>query len=505
MSSGEPAPGVLEVRVRTARLGAVAIGLLLLALVLLVVAVLLSLGEGRDTRTGTLPMQVEYSVPGVVVLVAAILLVAGVAVGFAALEAAGAVQVLARDRRIPPPLPVSVRMARGLVLGPAATTALRAQDPEELSPAAFARRPPPGPGTAVRVTVLIPAHDEEAVLDFTLDSLAEQTRAPDRVIVVADNCTDRTEQIARERGLEVIATEGNTEKKAGALNQVLARLLPDTDQHDVFLVMDADSTVAREYLEVGLGLLEADGDLMAVSGLFYGEQGGGLLGQCQRNEFGRYQRYLSRSKGRTFVITGTASLFRACAYQAVADARGQLVPGPPGKVYDTLAMTEDNELTLALKTLGAKLVSPIECRVVTEVMPDLRALYRQRLRWHRGALENIGAYGFTRATAIYWFQQLALGYGVVALQSYFLLLTITLLAAEELSISWFWFLVGAIFVVERVVTAWGEGWPGRLLAAPIFIELAYVCVLQGIFIVSLVQIVTGRQAGWNYVPREVGT
>jgi cellulose synthase/poly-beta-1,6-N-acetylglucosamine synthase-like glycosyltransferase len=493
------------VRVRTARLGALAIGLLVLAAALVVVAVVLSMGRGREGRVGQLPFHVDYSVPAVPLLFAAVACVLAAAVGLAALEAATSMQVLARDRRIPDPLPLPLRLSRNAILGPAGDVVLRRQAAEELSSAAFARRPPPGPGTTVRCTVLIPAHDEEAVLGRTLDSLAGQTRTPDRVVVIADNCTDRTEEIARERGLEVITTVGNSEKKAGALNQVLARLLPGTDQHDVFLVMDADSTIAREYLEVGLGLLESDGDLMAVSGLFYGEQGGGIIGQCQRNEFARYQRYVSRSRNRVFVITGTASLFRACAFQAVADARGTLVPGPPGKVYDTLALTEDNELTLALKTLGARLVSPVECRVVTEVMPTWKALFRQRLRWHRGALENIGAYGFTRATAIYWLQQLALGYGVIALQSYFLLLTITLLAAETFTISWFWAAIGAVFVVERVVTAWREGWPGRLLAAPIFIELGYVVFLQYTFLTSLVQIVSGRQAGWNYVPREVGT
>ena len=500
-----PTRGAAEVRVRTARLGAATVGLLLLALVFVVLAVVLSLGEGTRNRTGTLPLEVEYSAPGVALLAAALASVAAMVTGLAALQAAGAMQVLARERNVPPPLPPALLLSRSLVLGPAAGVALREAEAEELSPAAFARRPPPGPGTTVRCTVLIPAHDEEAVIERTFDSLDAQTRAPDRVIVIADNCTDRTEEIARARGLEVIATVGNTEKKAGALNQALTRLLPGTDVHDVFLVMDADSTIVPDYLEVGLGLLEADGDLMAVSGLFYGEQGGGLLGQCQRNEFARYQRFLSRSRGRTFVITGTASLFRACAYQAVVDARGRLIPGPPGEVYDTLALTEDNELTIALKTLGARLISPVECRVVTEVMPTLKALHRQRLRWHRGAMENIGAYGFTRATAIYWAQQLGLGYGVIALQSYFLLLTVTLLAADVFTISWFWFVVGVIFVVERVVTAWGEGWPGRLVAAPIFIELGYVVVLQYTFLRALFQIATGRRAGWNYVSREVGT
>ena len=39
-----------------------------------------------------------------------------------------------------------------------------------------------------------------------------------------------------------------------------------------------------------MGRLEADPDLMAVGGVFYGEGGAGLVGQLQRNEFTRYQR-----------------------------------------------------------------------------------------------------------------------------------------------------------------------------------------------------------------------
>ena len=96
----------------------------------------------------------------------------------------------------------------------------------------------------------------------------------------------------------------------------------------------------------------------------------------------------------------------------MAAARGPLIPGPPGTVYDTLALTEDNELTLALKTLGAKMYAPPQCVVTTEVMTGWRDLWRQRLRWHRGALENIAVYGITRSTALYWRQQAGLAYGV---------------------------------------------------------------------------------------------
>ena len=188
--------------------------------------------------------------------------------------------------------------------------------------------------------------------------------------------------------------------------------------------------------------MEADPDLIAVGGVFYGEDGSALVGQLQRNEFTRYQRYISRRRGKVFVLTGTASLFRAYALKAVADSRGTLIPGTPGQVYDTLAMTEDNELTLALKTLGARMVSPMQCRVITEVMPTWQALWRQRMRWQRGALENIGAYGLTRATLRYWLQQIGIGYGTIALNAYFLLMTLTLLAADGFAIAPFWVAIG---------------------------------------------------------------
>ena len=58
------------------------------------------------------------------------------------------------------------------------------------------------------------------------------------------------------------------------------------------------------------------------------------------------------------MLTGTASVFRPRALRAVAEERGRNLPGVPGDVYDTVALTEDNELTIALKSLGALMISP---------------------------------------------------------------------------------------------------------------------------------------------------
>ena len=190
----------------------------------------------------------------------------------------------------------------------------------------------PEPGRRVRVTVVVPAHNEEATLPTTLAALAEQTRLPDRVVVVADNCTDRTVEIAGEMGHEAFETVDNVHKKGGALNQVLARPLPVAGPDDIILVMDADTSLGPRFIEVAASYLEGDPELAAVGGVFYGEPGHGMLGQFQRNEYTRYSLQIRQRRGRVFVLTGTATMFRAEALLDVAAARGVFIPGEPGRV-----------------------------------------------------------------------------------------------------------------------------------------------------------------------------
>lgn len=47
------------------------------------------------------------------------------------------------------------------------------------------------------LTVLIPAHNEEKTIAKAVDSLYDQTQQPDRIIVIADSCTDDTIQSRR--------------------------------------------------------------------------------------------------------------------------------------------------------------------------------------------------------------------------------------------------------------------------------------------------------------------
>lgn len=354
----------------------------------------------------------------------------------------------------------------------------------------------------VSITALIPAHNEEKLIGATIRSLMEQDRKPEHIIVVADNCTDGTVAVARKLGVEVFETVGNVDKKAGALNQVMGTLLPGLGENDTVMIMDADTVLRQGFLKSAVRHFTEDRGLSAIGGLFFGEDRPGLIAQIQKNEYTRYSREINRRKGRVFVLTGTASIFRARALRTVAEERGSLLPGIKGQVYDTHALTEDNELTLALKTLGALMTSPSDCMVETELMPNLSALWRQRLRWERGAMENIATYGITSTTARYWSQQLGLAYSVFALWTYFLLIFLQVVSTDVWIWYPFWLVMGAVFIAEKVWTVRNAGWKARLLASTLFIELLYDTFLGIIFVKGSLDMAFRKEAHWGDVPKQ---
>jgi cellulose synthase/poly-beta-1,6-N-acetylglucosamine synthase-like glycosyltransferase len=380
------------------------------------------------------------------------------------------------------------------------TTLLLSLNPRRRQLAAYRRvrdeqQAPVGP---VRVTVVIPAHNEEDTLPATLEGLANQTRRPDRTIVVADNSTDRTVEIAREHGVEVFETVSNWQKKAGALNQTLSVILGDKGPSDAILLMDADTVLSDRFIEAAAGGLDEDPELAAVGARFRGAEGHGMIGQFQRNEFLRYSPQISARRGRVFVLTGTATMFRADVLLDIAAARGVYIPGESGQVYDTAALTEDNEITLALKSLGGQMISPDDCWDVTEIMPTWRALWVQRQRWQRGALENLNQYGVAASTVRYWGQQFGIGYGVVALNSSIAFMFITAVSVDAWVWFPFWMAVTATFVVERTMTVWHGGWRARLLSVVLIPEISYAVFLQAVFVKCLYDITLQRTATWGH-------
>ena len=126
-------------------------------------------------------------------------------------------------------------------------------------------------------------------------------------------------------------------------------------------------------------------------------------------------------------------------------------------------------------------------------------LWAQRLRWQRGALENLGAYGVTPQTLRYWAQQIGIGYGVLALFSYFVLILLMIASMDTWVWFPFWLGIGVLFAVERVITVWRGGWRARIVAALVFPELVYDCFLNLAFLRGVFEIAFGRSATWKHV------
>jgi cellulose synthase/poly-beta-1,6-N-acetylglucosamine synthase-like glycosyltransferase len=345
------------------------------------------------------------------------------------------------------------------------------------------------------VVALVPAHNEEDEVEAAVRSLREQESPPDLIVVIADNCTDSTAQKAEAAGAYVYETAGNFDKKAGALNQVLDLLLPELGDEDAILVMDADSRLATTFLAEALRRLREG--VGGVGGVFTGRSGGGFVGMLQRNEYARYARDVARLKGKVLVLTGTATLFSARTLRHVVWARAEgLLPGGSGQVYDTNVLTEDNELTLALLHLGYHVMSPRGCRLTTEVMPTWRELYRQRLRWKRGAIENLGDYGLTRVTARYWGRQLFTFLGIVVTLAYLFTLGWSLAVHGSLDLRPLWLAVTGIFVLERVVTVRARGPVQMALAATLLVEMSFDIFLQAIHLRAIWDALMNNERKW---------
>lgn len=343
---------------------------------------------------------------------------------------------------------------------------------------------------------LIPAHNEESCIRDAITGLQNQTRRPNAIVVVLDNCTDDTEKIARNMGVTVFSTQGNTDKKAGALNQALSVYLPHMGNKDRVLVTDADSVLDPDFIQSAMSTLE-NRSYGGVGGVFRGQEGGGFVGHLQRNEYARYARDVRRLKGKCLVITGTAAVFPVHILRKIVAARlEETLPTGNGRggVYDTSVLTEDNELSFAIMHLGYKIHSPKGCTLTTEVMPTWRALWQQRRRWKSGAVQNCMQYGLTRITWRYWGRQLLTMAGIVVSFLYLATIAVTPFMGQ-FDLQLIWVGVMGVFMLERSVTVKDRGWKQMLLSLTMY-ELVLEFFLQTCHAAAYIRVLSKRTKVW---------
>jgi biofilm PGA synthesis N-glycosyltransferase PgaC len=327
-----------------------------------------------------------------------------------------------------------------------------------------------------RIYLLIPAHNEEVGIVAAMESVEGQTLRPDRRIVISDNSTDRTVELARSRpGWEVWETLGNTGKKGGALNQAWARLQPELTDADYVVTMDADTILDSAFVECAHAKFRQPttkgARLGGVCANFSGLPLDTALGALQMMEYARAEKINRSRRGLAPVLAGAATMFSVPALRSVAETRGQL--------YEPV-LTEDYELSLALRVNGYVTMAPRACKAHTDLMPTTRMLWAQRLRWYRGAFESLRAHGFRPGirSDIGW---LAFSLWAAASRWLFLVaLAVTVFTVGHMSFSPWLLLLFGFASAMRMIQVRELGVKYVLLAGLMVEELYYAFFLEAV-------------------------
>jgi len=245
------------------------------------------------------------------------------------------------------------------------------------------RAPTPAP-PRLCFAVLVPAHDEELLLPRLLRSLdtLEYPRSLYRVHVVADNCGDSTVAIAEAAGAAVhIRRDEGLRGKGYALRFLLDALREEGGTYDAYVVLDADSTVSPNFLDV-MNTHLTRGD--AVAQAYYGV--------LNRDEsWAAMLRYVAfalfngvRPRGRDALGLSAGLRGNGMCFAAPVLARFG---------WEAFTLAEDAEFHLQLVEAGLKVSYAPEATVLAEMPMSLRHARSQNVRWERGRLQLLRRFG----------------------------------------------------------------------------------------------------------------
>ncbi|WP_043445214.1 glycosyltransferase family 2 protein [Arthrobacter sp. L77] len=258
-----------------------------------------------------------------------------------------------------------------------------AYEPECASTAIWHRRAAPEvPGL---VSVVIAAHNEEAVIVRTLESVRRSTYHSLEVIVADDASSDLTGRLVRdyqvrhpEMDLRLMRMRKNVGKGA-ALNAALRRYA----RGQFVMTLDADSIIQPDAITNALSYFD-DPYVAGVAANVQILEETTALGILQRFEhmIGYRSKKLYSLLNCEFVVGGVASTYRMRVLRKV-------------DFYDTDTLTEDIGLSTKITNLGNRrfrMIFGADVVAKTEGVLTLRALAKQRFRWKYGSLQNLIKY-----------------------------------------------------------------------------------------------------------------
>lgn len=237
------------------------------------------------------------------------------------------------------------------------------------------RRPPLAEPPAPSFAVLVPAHDEASGIEPTVAAIKAALRPGDRLLVVADNCTDDTAARARSAGAEVGERQDSAlSGKGHAL--AFGREILSADPPAMVIVMDADCWTAPEALRSLAA--EAGRTGGTVQARYQFETPASPDPRVQISNFALLVKNVVRQRGLArlgapAVLQGTGMAFPWSAFQAAKLATG--------------AIAEDLEIGIQLLVSGHR-VGWTEQAIVWSKPASREATLTQRTRWEHGFLST---------------------------------------------------------------------------------------------------------------------
>jgi cellulose synthase/poly-beta-1,6-N-acetylglucosamine synthase-like glycosyltransferase/spore germination protein YaaH/peptidoglycan/xylan/chitin deacetylase (PgdA/CDA1 family) len=246
-----------------------------------------------------------------------------------------------------------------------------------------------------KVAVLIPAYNEEEVIERTVRAALDSHYANLRVIVIDDGSKDRTLEVARRAfaaevaaGKVLILTKLNS-GKAEALNYGIQHI----GNAELFVGIDADTVIAPDAIS-RLVPHFINPKVAAIAGNAKVGNRVNLWTRWQALEYVTSQNFERRALdvlGAVSVVPGAIGAWRV---SAVREAGG----------FQTDTVAEDADLTMALLRLGYRVEYEDMALAYTEAPTNANGLMRQRFRWSFGILQSVFKHRavFARKGALGW-------------------------------------------------------------------------------------------------------
>ena len=242
-----------------------------------------------------------------------------------------------------------------------------------------------------RFMAIIPAHNEAAVVANLVESLKNQDYPKDLydVYVIADNCTDKTAQIARDAGAIVYERfDENKKTKGYALNWFLGQKIEENAPYDAFCIFDADNVADKNFLKAmnkklcqGENVVQGYRDIKNPTDNWI--TAGYAIFYWMMNRFYHLARY---NLGLSPLLNGTGFMVRFDIIK------------PTG--WDTKTLTEDIEFSLKNIIEGRKLGWATDAIVYDEQPTSFKQSWSQRERWTVGHIQCMKEYTGLLALAV---------------------------------------------------------------------------------------------------------